>query len=63
MNIIFYVEGKKGIFKSKTAKKRLRNKLKTYTFFDLRNYWKYIQDECYVYLNNNICPRVQILTV
>jgi len=61
MNINFYVNGKKDIFKSNTAKKKLRNKMKKYSFFDLRNYWKHLEPEYYSYVNDNILFDVTFL--
>jgi hypothetical protein len=61
MNINFYVNGRKDVFKSKTAKKKLRNKMKKYNFFDLRNYWKHLEPEYYSYVNDNILFDVTFL--
>ena len=52
---------KKDIFKSNTAKKKLRNKMKKYSFFDLRNYWKHLEPEYYSYVNDNILFDVTFL--
>lgn len=61
MNINFYVNGRKDIFKSKTAKKKLREKMKKYNFLDLRNYWKHLEPEYYNYVNDNILFDVSFL--
>ena len=54
MNINFYVNGRNNIFKSKTAKKKMREQMKKYSFFDLRNYWKHLEAEYSAYVNDNI---------
>ena len=61
MNINFYVNGRKDIFKSKTAKKKLKEKMKKYNFLDLRNYWKHLEPEYYNYVNDNILFDVSFL--
>lgn len=54
MEIRFMVNGSKNIFKSKSAKKKLRDLLKKYSFNDLREYWGKFKDRCNKYLNENI---------
>ena len=39
MEIVFLVNGKKDIFKSKAARKKMRDLLKKYSFTDLKTYW------------------------
>ena len=48
------VNGSKNVFKSKSAKKKLRDLLKKYSFNDLREYWSKFKDRCNKYLNENI---------
>ena len=54
MEIRFMVNGSKNVFKSKSAKKKLRDLLKKYSFNDLREYWSKFKDRCNKYLNENI---------
>ncbi len=54
MEIRFLVNGSKNIFRSKAAKKKLRDLLKKYSFSDLRHYWEKFKIHCDKYLNNNI---------
>lgn len=54
MEIRFLVNGSKNIFRSKAAKKKLRDLLKKYTFTDLRHYWEKFKVRCDKYLNENV---------
>ena len=54
MEIRFLVNGSKNIFRSKAAKKKLRDLLKKYTFTDLRHYWDKFKVRCNKYLNENV---------
>lgn len=54
MEIVFLVNGKKDIFKSKAARKKLRDLLKKYSFTDLKTYWNKFKNKCNKYLNEDI---------
>lgn len=54
MEIRFLVNGSKNIFRSKAAKKKLRDLLKKYSFTDLRHYWDKFKVRCNKYLNENV---------
>ena len=54
MEITFFVNGNKNIFKSKSAKKKLRDLLKKYSFTDLKKYWNKFKDRCNKYINDNV---------
>ena len=54
MEIRFLVNGSKNIFRSKSAKKKLRDLLKKYSFSDLKQYWKKFKVRCEKYINDNV---------
>jgi hypothetical protein len=54
MQITFFVNGNKNIFKSKSAKKKLRELLKKHSFSDLRTYWNKFKVRCDNYINDNV---------
>lgn len=51
MEIVFLVNGNKNIFKSKAAKKKMRDLLKKYSFMDLKIHWNKFKNRCEKYIN------------
>jgi hypothetical protein len=54
MEIRFLVNGSKCVFRSKSARKKLRDLLKKYSFSDLKQFWGKFKVRCDKYLNENI---------